>query len=161
MHHFLPLQRPEANALGHYRAEASWESRRPQPHEAPLARDLSSEPDHDSGRVGYCAESARGSGDGSVPAPRQGDSPALPPVGAGGGFRWGSSAMRFAALTFIRFYQIYISPTNPSICRFYPSCSAYAYEAVERWGAWRGVGLALRRLLRCHPFGGRGIDLVP
>ena len=48
-----------------------------------------------------------------------------------------------------------------SPCRFYPSCSAYAVEAVETHGAWRGGLLALRRLSRCHPFGRHGIDLVP
>ena len=48
-----------------------------------------------------------------------------------------------------------------SPCRFYPSCSAYAVEAVERHGARRGMWLAVRRLARCHPLGGRGVDLVP
>lgn len=48
-----------------------------------------------------------------------------------------------------------------SPCRFYPSCSAYAVEAVERHGAWRGSLLAARRLSRCHPLGGHGVDLVP
>ncbi len=50
---------------------------------------------------------------------------------------------------------------HPSPCRFWPSCSNYAVEAVERHGAWRGGRLALRRVLRCHPFGAHGIDLVP
>ncbi len=48
-----------------------------------------------------------------------------------------------------------------SPCRFYPSCSTYAVEAVEAHGAWRGSLLAARRLSRCHPLGGRGVDLVP
>jgi uncharacterized protein len=50
---------------------------------------------------------------------------------------------------------------RPSPCRYYPSCSVYATEAIERHGAWRGGRLAVRRLSRCHPFGGHGIDLVP
>jgi putative membrane protein insertion efficiency factor len=48
-----------------------------------------------------------------------------------------------------------------SPCRFYPSCSSYALEAVERFGALRGLWLATRRISRCHPFGGHGVDLVP
>jgi len=65
------------------------------------------------------------------------------------------------ALALIKFYQACLSPAFPSACRFYPSCSAYAYEAVERWGVWRGVRLALGRLVRCRPFGSHGIDPVP
>ena len=52
----------------------------------------------------------------------------------------------------IRFYRRYISPAFPPRCRFIPTCSQYALEAVERYGAWKGGFLALRRLLRCHPF---------
>jgi uncharacterized protein len=69
--------------------------------------------------------------------------------------------VKFLALTLIRFYQTTISPTLPSSCRFYPTCSAYAREAVERWGVWKGGALTLRRLLRCRPFGGQGYDPVP
>jgi hypothetical protein len=68
--------------------------------------------------------------------------------------------MKFAALALIRFYQVCLSPRLPSSCRYYPSCSAYAYEAVEKWGLWRGVGMAFRRLLRCRPLGGHGYDPV-
>jgi putative membrane protein insertion efficiency factor len=50
---------------------------------------------------------------------------------------------------------------RPSPCRFYPSCSAYAAEAIETHGALRGGVLAVRRILRCHPFGTSGVDLVP
>ncbi len=50
---------------------------------------------------------------------------------------------------------------HPSPCRFYPSCSAYAAEAVEKHGMWSGGLLAARRISRCHPFGGHGVDLVP
>jgi len=52
----------------------------------------------------------------------------------------------------IRFYQKAISPMRPPCCRFIPTCSAYALEAVEKYGAWRGGWLALRRVLRCNPF---------
>lgn len=69
--------------------------------------------------------------------------------------------MKFITLVLIKFYQACLSPVIPSSCRFYPSCSAYAYEAVERRGAWRGIRLALGRLMRCRPFGGHGFDPVP
>jgi len=69
--------------------------------------------------------------------------------------------VKFIALGLIRFYKACLSPVIPSSCRFYPSCSAYAYEAVERWGIGRGVRLALGRLMRCRPFGGHGFDPVP
>lgn len=61
----------------------------------------------------------------------------------------------------IRFYQAAVSPLLPSTCRYTPSCSRYALEAVRRHGALRGGWLAARRLLRCHPLGGRGWDPVP
>lgn len=61
----------------------------------------------------------------------------------------------------IRGYQLLISPVLPPSCRYYPSCSYYAAEAVERHGPWRGSLLAARRLLRCHPWGGSGYDPVP
>ena len=52
----------------------------------------------------------------------------------------------------IRFYQRSISPFFPARCRFRPTCSAYAYEAIQKYGALKGTYLALRRILRCHPF---------
>jgi hypothetical protein len=58
-------------------------------------------------------------------------------------------------------YRRWISPAMPARCRFYPSCSAYALEAVTRHGAARGTWLTLRRLLRCHPFHPGGYDPVP
>lgn len=61
----------------------------------------------------------------------------------------------------IRFYRRAISPMTPPSCRYTPTCSAYAEEAVRRHGAARGGWLALRRLLRCHPFGSSGYDPVP
>ena len=64
-------------------------------------------------------------------------------------------------LTLIRFYRVAISPFTPPSCRFTPSCSTYAQEALEKHGAGRGSWMALRRVLRCHPFGGKGYDPVP
>lgn len=67
---------------------------------------------------------------------------------------------RFLALPIIA-YRRWVSPALPARCRFYPSCSAYAMEALARHGALRGSGLAVRRLLRCHPFHRGGYDPVP
>ena len=63
-------------------------------------------------------------------------------------------------IAFVRAYQA-IRAGRPSPCRYWPTCSAYAVEAIEVHGAWRGGWLAARRLGRCHPWGGQGIDLVP
>ncbi len=68
---------------------------------------------------------------------------------------------QFLVLSLIRFYQQCLSPALPSSCRFYPSCSFYASEAVERWGLGGGLKLTLKRLLRCRPQGGFGYDPVP
>ena len=60
--------------------------------------------------------------------------------------------MKAVLLWMIRFYRKVISPTRPPCCRFIPTCSAYALEAIEKYGAWKGGFLALRRILRCNPF---------
>jgi len=64
-------------------------------------------------------------------------------------------------LVLIRAYQRFISPYTPPSCRFSPSCSSYAAEAIARHGPWRGARLAVRRLLRCHPWNPGGYDPVP
>ena len=70
--------------------------------------------------------------------------------------------MKKIFLSLIRFYQRCISPNFPSRCRYTPTCSAYAYEAVNKYGALKGGWLALRRLARCHPFSKRDYyDPVP
>ncbi|GFI54169.1 putative membrane protein insertion efficiency factor [Alistipes sp.] len=61
----------------------------------------------------------------------------------------------------VRFYQVGISPLKPPSCRFTPTCSQYALEALRKHGPIRGTWLAVRRLLRCHPWGGSGYDPVP
>jgi uncharacterized protein len=61
----------------------------------------------------------------------------------------------------IRAYQLLLSPVLPPACRYEPSCSRYASEAIAQHGAAAGSWLALRRLLRCHPWGGAGYDPVP
>lgn len=60
--------------------------------------------------------------------------------------------MKSVLLALIRFYRNYISPSRPPCCRYIPTCSQYALEAVEKYGAWKGGWLALKRILRCHPF---------
>lgn len=70
--------------------------------------------------------------------------------------------MKTVFLACIRFYQRYISPAFPLRCRFRPTCSQYALEAITKYGALKGGWLALRRLLRCHPFHkGDYFDPVP
>ncbi len=69
--------------------------------------------------------------------------------------------MKWAVLKLIRGYQRFISPVLPGGCRYEPSCSRYAYQAVERYGAVRGTWMGLRRLMRCNPWGGQGYDPVP
>jgi len=69
--------------------------------------------------------------------------------------------MRKFLLLLLSAYKRYISPLLSPACRFTPTCSEYAAEAVTRHGALGGTALAVWRLLRCHPFGGRGLDPVP
>ena len=71
------------------------------------------------------------------------------------------SHMARLLLSVLRLYRRAISPMTPPSCRFTPTCSAYAEEAIRRHGAGRGSWLAFRRLARCHPFGGSGYDPVP
>jgi len=69
--------------------------------------------------------------------------------------------MRTVLLALLRFYKLAISPMLGQRCRFYPSCSDYAREAIQYHGAAHGTYLAVRRVCRCHPFSAGGIDLVP
>lgn len=73
----------------------------------------------------------------------------------------GGSVLARFFLLMIRGYQLGISPYLPPACRYTPSCSAYAAEAIRKHGAGRGSWLAARRLMRCHPWGGSGYDPVP
>lgn len=70
--------------------------------------------------------------------------------------------MKKLLLRLIAFYRRNISPNTPASCRFHPTCSAYAYEAINKYGAMKGTWLSIKRLLRCHPFyKGDPYDPVP
>ena len=69
--------------------------------------------------------------------------------------------MKFLFADILGVYKVIVSPFLPPACRFEPTCSEYAREAVEKYGVIRGSWLAARRLARCHPLGGHGLDAVP
>ncbi|MBP1932336.1 membrane protein insertion efficiency factor YidD [Ammoniphilus resinae] len=69
--------------------------------------------------------------------------------------------MRSICLLLIRFYQKCLSPLKPPTCRFYPTCSSYAHQAIEKHGFYTGIILSVKRLLKCHPFHPGGYDPVP
>lgn len=69
--------------------------------------------------------------------------------------------MKTVLLILIRLYRSYISPLKPPCCRFTPTCSEYALEAIKRYGAWKGSILAIKRIAKCHPFHKGGYDPVP
>ena len=70
-------------------------------------------------------------------------------------------AMKRALVLTVRIYQVSVGPLLAPSCRYYPTCSSYAIEALEKHGALRGAWLATRRILRCHPFRAGGFDPVP
>ncbi len=92
-------------------------------------------------------QSSPGELDGAVRKPGTGSRKAIRPV-------------QKLVIGLLRLYKALLSPLLPSACRFYPTCSEYMIEAVQRYGAVRGVWMGLRRLLRCHPFHAGGFDPV-
>lgn len=68
--------------------------------------------------------------------------------------------MKATLLFAIRFYRKFLSPLKPPTCRFVPTCSEYAMEAIEKHGPWTGLKMAVCRVARCHPFGSSGYDPV-
>jgi putative membrane protein insertion efficiency factor len=71
------------------------------------------------------------------------------------------TAAQWTFVLIVRVYQVVLGPLLPASCRYVPSCSVYAIEALEKHGPWRGGLLAVRRILRCHPFRPGGYDPVP
>ena len=69
--------------------------------------------------------------------------------------------MKKLLIALIKFYQVFISPLCPGVCRYRPTCSQYMIEAVKVHGAVKGTWLGIKRLCRCHPWGGSGYDPVP
>ncbi len=69
--------------------------------------------------------------------------------------------MKKVAVLAIRLYQLILSPLLGGQCRFYPSCSSYTREAIEKYGVLKGILLGGKRLLKCHPFHPGGVDLIP
>ena len=69
--------------------------------------------------------------------------------------------MKYILLKLVRFYQVAISPLKPPSCRFYPTCSQYGLEAIERFGPIKGTWLTIKRISKCHPLHAGGFDPVP
>ena len=174
MHDLFQPQRAYPDSPGNHHAEGRGQRCGAQPGAEASARDFSAQPRGPAARMGRSAQPAvegarssfRHTGTGGV-APF---SPAVSGEESGGERgrarrrAWQSAlkTMKSAALGLIRFYQTTLGPAfSPSVCRFTPSCSAFAYEAIEKWGVVRGIGLSARRLFRCRPFGGCGYDPVP
>lgn len=175
MYRVLPIEWTGRQPSGPYGAGGGGQRRASKSHEAAGARSVPPEPDLDPGRVGYRGESAQGcspnpvrrlaTGVDAVVSGRAaecgcradapgGDSAAGRDLGSAG-------VLTKLVLAFIGFYRAALSPAIPSSCRFYPTCSTYAYEAVSAWGLRRGLRLALGRLGRCRPLGPYGYDPVP
>ena len=76
-------------------------------------------------------------------------------------FKWFSNFVSYLLILPIKFYRLCISPLLPPSCRFTPTCSQYAIEALSKYGPFKGLYLTVKRLLRCRPGGGSGYDPVP
>ncbi|MFJ1432517.1 membrane protein insertion efficiency factor YidD [Capnocytophaga canimorsus] len=74
---------------------------------------------------------------------------------------WLKKILIFPFVVLVRFYQLFISPLTPSACRYAPTCSQYTLEALKKHGLFKGGYLAIKRIARCHPWGGSGYDPVP
>ncbi len=77
------------------------------------------------------------------------------------GFHWVMKALGWVLIVPIMFYKKFISPLTPPVCRYTPTCSTYALQAIKKYGPFKGTWLAVKRILRCNPWGGSGYDPVP
>ena len=161
MHRLLSTERAGRDAPGHHGAQTSGHSRAAEPHQAADQGNFSAPSAGAAGGMGHRVEPSSWGRHGRLSRPGTGAAAPFSRQAAGPVIRGGAQALRLLLLGSIRFYQVCLSPVVPSSCRYYPSCSAYAYEAVAKWGAWEGIRLAVRRLLRCRPWGGHGYDPVP
>ena len=160
MHGLLPAQRATTLTLGDHHASPFGECGAAQSSASANTRSVSSQSAIPSGRLGFTGQSSRGCRQSFICHSPEGTaspvSPAAFIAAIANGF------VKLLILGLIRFYQSCLSPVMPSACRFHPSCSAYAFEAVEKWGVMKGGRLALGRLLRCRPWSGSfGYDPVP
>ena len=164
----LSIERTRRESPGAHRAGIRGQRGAPQSRETAGAGSVSAESALGTGRLGYRGESPQRRGQGAVCNTHSGadtaashacsGAPQAESAGAGPSAR---GFLKTAVLALLGFYRSTLSPAIPSSCRFYPTCSAYAYEAVSQWGVRRGVWLALRRVARCRPFGAFGYDPVP
>jgi len=157
MHGLLPAQRVATLTLGNYHSGTAGECCTPQSPAPAHPGGVSPESRQPSLGVGHPRESSRSGGKSPLPDPAT----RTVAIVSKRVSRQASSMLKLAALGLIRLYQVCISPAFPACCRFYPSCSAYAYQAIDQRGVRQGVRLALSRLLRCRPWGGYGYDPAP
>jgi len=71
------------------------------------------------------------------------------------------NALKWLLIGLVKLYQAMLSPLLPMACRYQPTCSEYAIQAIQEHGVWKGFYLAVKRISRCHPWGGKGYDPVP
>lgn len=168
MRRVLFIKRTRREPPGHYGTDLGGRRGASQSCEAQGAGGFSTEPGFDPRRLGYRSESAPRRSQSSVceSHPRtdaivSGAGCADSPVARVSEAQCAQGLLKTVVLALISFYRATLSPVIPSSCRFYPTCSVYAYEAVSQWGIRRGIWLALRRVLRCRPLGDFGYDPVP
>lgn len=157
MHALLPAQRATIFTSGNHHANATGERCPAQSLAAAGAGSIPTKSSKHPGWLGHRGQSSRGCGEGNLHHAPTGTAAVISATGP----LTAGELVKFLVLGAIRFYQACLSPVLPSTCRFYPSCSAYAFEAIEKWGILGGGRLALGRILRCRPWGKYGYDAVP